>query len=134
MIWSLFIYNDWNILVQFICSCVSASLSFVGPYFLREILSFVEDPKSVSSIYVPLGYAGCIFAVATIRAFTDGQTYFIGRRIGLRVRAIVIDLVYEKSLTRISKSADLAADLDPDSQADAGRVMNLMSVGADQLI
>lgn len=127
LLWNLITYNWTIIMLQTLATFISAVLSFTGPYFLREILAYVETANSKSDPYNALGYALILFLISNIRSISDGQTYFLGRRIGLRVRAVLIHLIYQKSLSKIAK-------YDGQTNADAGKIVNLMAVDATKIL
>lgn len=80
-----------------------------------------------------VGYSSMIFIIAVGRAFADGQTYFLGRRIGIRGRAVIIDLIYRKSLRKTSKVSQGCKE-SGDAHADTGKIVNLMSVDATKIL
>ena len=67
-----------------------------------------------------------------IRSIADGQTYFLGRRVGLRIRATLISLIYSKSLKR--RSTISPEFLDNTSDMKSGKITNLMSVDASKIL
>jgi CDP-diglyceride synthetase len=68
--------------------------------------------------------AFAMFIVTMARSVADGQAYFLGRRIGLRSRAAVISLVYEKSLKKnVNESGN-----------GTGNITNLISVDATKIL
>ena len=114
-----------------LCALVGATFSYAGPFFLQKILFFVENYDTESNIFIALSYCLAIFICTMIRSFADGQTYFMGRRIGLRVRSVIISLVYQKSLKRIKAKSDIEIDSNKNSPANPGMIVNLMSVGIE---
>ena len=87
----LFIQAAWTVL--------SAFLTFVPTLLLKAILEYVENPEEVSInaawLYVILlVLSGCTTAIA------DGQGLWIGRKICINLRAIIIGEVYAKTLRR----------------------------------
>ncbi|KAJ3253173.1 hypothetical protein HK103_000814 [Boothiomyces macroporosus] len=112
-IWFIFSLQQ---LSTFISICTTLS----GPLFLNLILEYVSNPTDSNS---PWLYAFAMFTFAIIRSFADGQTYFLGRRMGIRVRSVIISLVYNKSLKKIKNH-----------EKDAGKIMNLMSVDSAKIM
>ena len=131
LLWNLLYYNRHVIFFQTLSAFIASVTSFISPVFLNKILLYVENPADVP-FWVPFSYAMLIFTVDLLRSVCDGQTYFLGRRIGLRVRAILIHLIYEKSLARIARS-DLA-ESSSDMNADSGKIVNLMSVDTTKIL
>lgn len=74
-------------------------INFVPVILLRLILEYVQDPevypRNVAWLYVSL-----LFVAGIIAAISNGQTLWIGRRISVRLRAIIVGEVYAKALRR----------------------------------
>uniref|UniRef100_A0A060SZS5 ARAD1C02970p n=1 Tax=Blastobotrys adeninivorans TaxID=409370 RepID=A0A060SZS5_BLAAD len=123
------------------------SLSTFGPALLvKAILDYVEDPSRAPQGVAWL-YAIGIFVIAVLDNIIHGQALFIGRRICIRMRAIIIGEVYAKALRRkasvgggdssLGKKKDSASDddgkeeTDEDAtQANLGSIINLMAIDA----
>lgn len=129
--------------------------TFAPPTFLRLILEYVADPSSRPPTVAWLYVAG-IFVFNIIDSVFTGQALFIGRRICIRMRAIVIGEVYAKALRRKAGAggeSSLAKKDDDDDkskkktskqdgkdngeedakdegQANLGAIINLMAVDA----
>jgi len=141
----LFIQASWAVLY----SC----FTFAPTLLIRVILEYVQSPedtpKNVAWLFVVL-----LFATALISSIANAQALYIGRRICIRLRAIIVGEVYAKALRRKAvagndkalgqqgkkddkkdakkdgkkddtKKADEAADL---GQANVGSIINLMFV------
>jgi ABC-type multidrug transport system fused ATPase/permease subunit len=67
-----------------------------------------------------------------IRSIADGQTYFLGRRVGLRIRAILISLIYSKALKRMSNISPAFSTSSSDTNP--GKITNLMSVDSTKIL
>jgi hypothetical protein len=62
---------------------------------LQYVQSPEDTPKNVAWLFVVL-----LFVAASISAIGNGQALFIGRRICIRLRAVIIGEVYAKALRR----------------------------------
>ncbi|KAL2912111.1 Transporter of the ATP-binding cassette (ABC) [Polyrhizophydium stewartii] len=129
LIWNLTRYNAKLLTIQAFWALVIAFASLASPFFLRKILLFVQDPSTVSHPSIAVLYALAIFVFTILRATSDGQMYFLGRRIGLRVRSVLTMLIYEKSLRPASKLEGAA-----DSSAGSGKIVNLMSSDTNKIL
>lgn len=92
----LFIQGCWAMLAGF--------LTFMPTLLLRQILQYVEDPESRPAnaawfFVVLLAVTGCVTGVA------DGQALWTGRKICIRLRAILIGEIYSKALRRKAAAA-----------------------------
>jgi ABC-type multidrug transport system fused ATPase/permease subunit len=97
--WHLMKYFKRNLIIQAAWACLSGFLTFAPTLLLKAILEYVENPsripKNTAWFYVILLFvSGCISAVAA------GQALWIGRKVCIRLRAIIIGEVYAKSLKR----------------------------------
>ncbi|KAK5668380.1 Transporter of the ATP-binding cassette (ABC) [Batrachochytrium dendrobatidis] len=134
LIWNLTTYVGTLLIIQAIFAFFSAVFTLGSPYFLQQILIFVENPASISHPSVAVMYAFAIFLSSISRSICDGQMYLIGRRIGLRVRSVIVMLIYEKSLIPASH-LDTVLDLSlADSNASSGKIVNLMSSDAFKVL
>ncbi|KAJ3384810.1 hypothetical protein HDU92_003409 [Lobulomyces angularis] len=84
--------------VQMCCGVITAVLSFAGPYFLNKIVSWIEKPDD--SLFGPWGLLISLFSCSVLKAINDGQMFFLGRRVGLRLRSILVGEIYSKALRR----------------------------------
>ncbi len=94
-----------------------------GPMLLKLTLDYLANPASVSHPSVPYFYGIALFVVTMSKSLSDGQVYFLGRRMGLRVKLTLISLIYQKSLKRFAKS-----ELDNADSSSPGKLVTLMSV------
>ncbi|KAI4254065.1 MAG: hypothetical protein LQ352_003311 [Teloschistes flavicans] len=87
----LFIQDAWAVLCGF--------FTFVPTIILKAFLEFVEDPETtpVNAAWfyiILLALSSCFEAVAS------GQALWIGRKICIRLRAVIIGEIYAKALRR----------------------------------
>lgn len=133
-------YFDTLLLVQGVWAVIFALFTFLPTVLLRQILIYVEDPKSRSKETAWLYVVGLLFA-SVFSSIGNGQALWIGRRICLRLRAIVVGEVYAKALRRRDVAAKGGDSLDDKSvsekkekltatQANNGAIINLMAVDA----
>ncbi|KAI9004026.1 ABC transporter type 1, transmembrane domain-containing protein, partial [Gaertneriomyces semiglobifer] len=126
---SLYTLAKPQLMTQASYALVSALLSFSGPFFLNRILVHVAHAAG-SSPWEGLGYAVALLTCALTRAACDGQVYFNGRRVGMRIRAVLIGRIYGKALSRRA----VAAETEEDAGASTGQVTNLMSVDTQKIL
>ncbi|KAI0157875.1 P-loop containing nucleoside triphosphate hydrolase protein [Hypoxylon sp. FL1284] len=96
-------YFKGMLLLQCTWAALSGVLTFAPTLLLKAILEYVEmptiAPRNVLWLYVILLPVSDI-----IRSISDGQALWIGRKICIRVRAIVIGEIYAKALRRKAAS------------------------------
>ncbi|KAL8650545.1 MAG: hypothetical protein Q9226_005100, partial [Calogaya cf. arnoldii] len=97
--WHLLKYFKGGLLVQAFWAVIGGFFTFVPTMILKVFLEFVEDPEAtpVNAAWfyiILLALSSCFEAVAS------GQALWIGRKICLRLRAVIIGEIYAKSLRR----------------------------------
>jgi len=122
-----------------------ALFTFLPTILLRQILLYVEHPDTRSRELAWFYVIG-LFMASVLQSIANGQALWIGRRICIRLRAIVVGEVYAKALRRrevASKGGDTLDDKDKSDkspadkkdkvtamQANNGAIINLMAVDA----
>ena len=102
--WRLLKYFKRDLLIQALWAVFSGLFTFAPTLLLKAILEYVEDPKEIpinaAWLYVILlGLSGCVTALA------DNAALWIGRKLCIRLRAIVIGEIYAKALRRKAAAA-----------------------------
>ncbi|ORY79996.1 hypothetical protein BCR37DRAFT_381441 [Protomyces lactucae-debilis] len=124
----LFKHFKGLLLTQAVWALLFSIFTFAPTLLLKKILEYLEDPqdtpRGVAWLYCAGLLIGSIFSTVG-----NGQALFIGRRICIRLRAIIIGEVYAKALRRKDVSAQGDGDAD-DGQANNGQIINLMAIDA----
>jgi hypothetical protein len=116
---------------------VGTLLSFSGPYFLRQLLLYIEDSENSTPEYMALIYAGGLFIGSVLKSLCEGQYFYLGRRMGLLCRAIVVGELFSKSLKRKSCTAQIKKQPGARSVGEGstvGQITNLMSVDSQKIV
>lgn len=96
-------YFKGMLLIQCAWATMGGVLTFAPTLLLKAILEYVEmptaAPRNVLWLYVIL-----LPLADVIRSIADGQALWIGRRICIRIRAIIIGEIYAKALRRKAAS------------------------------
>ncbi|KAI0376643.1 P-loop containing nucleoside triphosphate hydrolase protein [Hypomontagnella monticulosa] len=96
-------YFKGMLLIQCAWAVMGGVLTFAPTLLLKAILEYVEmptaAPRNVLWLYVIL-----LPVADIIRSVADGQALWIGRRICIRIRAIIIGEIYAKALRRKAAS------------------------------
>jgi ABC-type multidrug transport system fused ATPase/permease subunit len=92
-------YFKRGLLIQAAWAAISGFLTFAPTLLLKVILEYIEKPedtpRNAAWFYVILLFvSGCLSALA------DGQALWIGRKICIRLRAVIIGEIYAKALKR----------------------------------
>eukprot|EP00834_Sanchytrium_tribonematis_P006540 NODE_491_length_6850_cov_0.331210.p1 type:complete len:705 gc:universal NODE_491_length_6850_cov_0.331210:3495-5609(+) len=120
------------ILIEHVAFAIcGALLTFSGPFFLNRILNYLQSPNSLpwQSPYIYLIF---MFSLAIFKSALDGRAYFLGRRIGIRIHAILIGEIYEKALRNKSTQVHCENANGSEIELTPGEVINLMSIDAQK--
>ena len=105
--WRLARYFYGTVLLQGAWTIFSNLFTFLPTLLLKAILEYVEDPTSATANAAWL-YAILLFCCGAVQGTCDGQALWIGRKFGVKLRAIIIGEIYAKALRRKA-----AASVDP---------------------
>ncbi|KAJ5908497.1 ABC transporter 7 [Penicillium taxi] len=129
--WKLVRYFAGTILKQGAWTIFANMFVFVPSLLLMAILKYVEDPSSTTAHAAWL-YAILLFSSAIIQGVADGQALYIGRKMGVQIRAIIIGEIYAKALRRKAGALTDAAKNDakePVAPKDAKKKKGFFSFG-----
>ncbi|MBE3043879.1 hypothetical protein IMZ48_15155, partial [Candidatus Bathyarchaeota archaeon] len=101
--WRLFKFFQNQLFYQCFMAAVSGALTFAPTLLLRAILQYVENPNT-APINVLWLYVILLPLVDVVRSVADGMALWTGRRICIRIRAIVVGEIYAKALRRKAAS------------------------------
>ncbi|OAX78566.1 hypothetical protein ACJ72_07125 [Emergomyces africanus] len=97
--WRLLRYFDRILLLQGAWTIFSGFFSFLPTWLLKLILEYLQEPentpKNAAWLYVTL-----LFFCAAIQGVADGQALWMGRKLSVKLRAIIIGELYAKALRR----------------------------------
>ncbi|KAG5940992.1 hypothetical protein E4U53_007510 [Claviceps sorghi] len=97
--WHMLKYFKSMILFQCVMAVVSGLFTFAPTLLLKAILEYVEQPDR-APINVLWLYVIGLPVLDTIRSYADGMALWTGRKVCIRVRAIIIGDIYAKALRR----------------------------------
>ena len=95
----LLLHFKRQLIIQGLWAMIGAVFMFLPTLLLKAILEYLEDPSSTPANAAWL-YVILLFVTGTVQAIADGQGLWIGRRICIRIRAIIIGEIYSKTLRR----------------------------------
>ncbi|KAE8151122.1 ATP-dependent bile acid permease [Aspergillus avenaceus] len=99
LIWKLGRYFWPTILLQGSWTIFSGIFTYLPTILLKAILEYVEDPRSSTANAAWL-YAILLPCSGAIQGISDGQALWMGRKLGVKLRAIIIGEIYAKALRR----------------------------------
>ena len=102
--WHLLKYFKRDLLVQTGWAIGSGFLTFAPTLLLKAIIEYVEDPVRVP-VNTAWTYVVLLAVSACTEAVMNGQALWRGRKICIRLRAIIIGEIYAKALRRRAAAA-----------------------------
>jgi ABC-type multidrug transport system fused ATPase/permease subunit len=106
---------------QHLFALIYTSFSLVGPIYIYRLISVLQDPEINRRDIWP--FVVGFFLFSCIRSFLEPQMISAGSRAGTRMRALFLQLIYDKSLTRIITSGGKNSSL--------GKAVTLMTVDTE---
>ncbi|KAJ9082436.1 Transporter of the ATP-binding cassette (ABC) [Entomophthora muscae] len=132
--WRVFMFFRIDLLRQVFFSLISLAFGLATPVLLHEFLLLIENPERAGptrfsvteyGVYVILA----LFVAGLVKSCSDSQSLFYGRRVGIRIKAIIMGEVYAKTLRR----KDQTSLKDDPSISNAGKITNFLSVDAHEV-
>jgi len=102
--WHLLRFFRKPLLIQAAWAAISGAVTFVPTLLLKVILEYIEDPRSTPR-NAAWFYVILLFVSGVVNALSSGQALWIGRKICIRLRAIIIGEIYAKALRRRAAAA-----------------------------
>ncbi|KAJ5195643.1 uncharacterized protein N7498_009081 [Penicillium cinerascens] len=133
LLWRLYHFAKHDLLYQGAWAILFSLTSFCPAILLRIILGYLESPETMSRNNAWLCVGGLLVA-GIITGIADCQCEWLGRKISVRLRAILINEIFTKMLrrrvTRPARVSEEQEDFPQESHATDGNVLNLMAVDA----
>ncbi|KAF9135844.1 hypothetical protein BGW39_011433 [Mortierella sp. 14UC] len=134
LLWRIYTSNVRDIWINVVFGIVSSVASFGMPYFLDKLLSYMEEdadkrvPKEMAYLYV----VGMLVS-DVVKSITFGQNLYYGRRVDVRLRAMLSAEVYSKALRRKDMTGIVSESTKKGARSDTGMITNLMAVDANRI-
>lgn len=97
--WHLMRYFRTSLIIQCAYAVFSGLFTFAPTLLLKSILEYIEDPDTAPRNVIWL-YVILLAFTDILRSLADQQALWIGRKICIRLRAIIIGEIYAKALRR----------------------------------
>lgn len=97
--WHLLKYFRRDLLLQAMWALISAFFTFVPTLLLKAILEYVENPEATPQ-NTAWFYIILLTLAACVQAATDSQALWKGRKICIRLQAVIVGEIYAKALRR----------------------------------
>ncbi|KAJ4861308.1 ABC transporter domain-containing protein [Trichoderma breve] len=133
LVWRLYHFTKHDLFNQGAWAVLFSLTSFCPAFLLRYILDYLDSPSTMSQNNAWLCVGGLLVA-GIVTGIADCQCEWLGRKISVRLRAILIDQIFSKVLkkriSRPTKSSSEEGDSSEDIHATDGTILNLMAVDA----
>ncbi|KAG0239020.1 hypothetical protein BGW41_007967 [Actinomortierella wolfii] len=132
LLWRIYECNSRDIWVSLLFGIASSITAFGVPYYLRLLLEYIEKPngpKEIAYLYV---FAMLVSDVTRSLAF--GQNLYYGRRVEVRLKAMLSAEIYAKALRRKDMTGIVTDNTTTKgAKSDSGMITNLMAVDANRI-
>ena len=148
----LLIQYSGKIFLQGLWAICAALFTFVPTILLRLLLEYLEDPTK-SSVSAAWLYVVLILLSGFLKATAEGQASWLGKKISIHLRAIIVSEIFSKSLRRkaITSSSKqtssddsdkrkaesgqvISAETGEEKEATTGKITNLMAVDSAKIV
>lgn len=134
--WHLFRHSRRAFLIQGAWAALASLTTFVRVFVLQRVLIYMEDPLRQEQSDVWTWILIMLFS-GVLTSVSNGQSLWMGRKIGIRLRAILIDEIYSKTLLRSASARPrLSSDQtneNRDTQLSSGAITNLMALDSTKV-
>ncbi|KAD5960457.1 hypothetical protein R6Q59_013564 [Mikania micrantha] len=120
---AIYLFTRKKIAINAMFAIANAVASYVGPYLISDLVSFLNEKKTrnlTSGYLIALGFLGAKF----VETLTQRQWIFGARQLGVRLRAALISHIYKKGLVLSSRSCQSHT---------SGEIINIMSVDIQRI-
>jgi ABC-type multidrug transport system fused ATPase/permease subunit len=131
LIWHLMRYFRTELIIQCLYAFFEGLITFAPTLLLKSILEYIEDPDTAPRNVIWL-YVILLSFTDIIRSLASNQALWIGRKIGIRLRAIIIGEIYAKALRRKAAAGNdtvLGDKKDKDDAAKPSAVKKMFGIG-----
>ena len=114
----LLLFFKRKLIIQGLWAMFSNLFTFLPTLLLKGILEHLEDPSTTPASAAWL-YVTLLFVSGVIKTVGDNQALWIGRRVCIQLRAIIIGEVYSKALRRRA-AASVETELEKETASPTG--------------
>ena len=128
--WHLMRYFKGTLILQCAYAVFSGLFTFAPTLLLKAILEYIEDPDTAPRNVIWL-YVILLAFTDILRSLADQQALWIGRKICIRLRAIIIGEIYAKALRRKAAAGNdtvLGDKKDKQDAEDAGKLSKVSKI------
>ncbi|KAL1925489.1 uncharacterized protein VTP21DRAFT_372 [Calcarisporiella thermophila] len=120
--------NSGSLTMQIVFCLIVSLFDYGAPFFLQKLLNYIQHPTD--KLELAFLYVICMTSCQVVRTLASGQMFYHGRSMDINLRGQLNGDVYAKSLRRKDLTGLVVdeKEVDDASQADIGKITNLMAV------
>ncbi|KAI9837506.1 MAG: hypothetical protein M1819_007156 [Sarea resinae] len=127
--WHMVKYFRRGLIIQAAWAFISGLNTFVPTLLLKAVLEYVENPEDTPMNAAWL-YVILLFVSGCVAAISSGQALWIGRKICIRSRAVIIGEIYAKAIKRkAAAGSDTILGDETNQEPKQGIVKRILSFG-----
>ncbi|KAG0648369.1 ATP-dependent bile acid permease [Hyphodiscus hymeniophilus] len=130
--WHLMRYFKMKLFIQCAYGVFEGLFTFAPTLLMKSILEYTEDPESAPRNVIWL-YVILLAFTDILRSLANQQALWIGRKICIRLRAIIIGEIYAKALRRKAAAGNdtvLGDKKDKDGSARPSAIKKMLGIGS----
>lgn len=130
--WHLMRYFRGKLIIQCAYAVFEGLFTFAPTLLLKSILEYIEDPETAPRNVIWL-YVILLAFTDILRSLANQQALWIGRKICIRLRAIIIGEIYAKALRRKAAAGSdtvLGDKKDKDDAAKPSAIKKMLGIGS----
>ncbi|KAI9203690.1 P-loop containing nucleoside triphosphate hydrolase protein [Polychytrium aggregatum] len=124
----LFRMELYPLIIQILLGLAISLLSFTAPLCLYQIMSYIQNPNG-RPITVGFFWVFMSLVFGLMSTIVDGQMFNMTNNASYRMRAVLINEIFQKSLRRVSAKGKSKKDEDQST----GKLVSLMSMDTEKL-
>ncbi|KAI8826360.1 hypothetical protein BJ741DRAFT_714629 [Chytriomyces cf. hyalinus JEL632] len=132
---AMFAAESWAMISQILFGLLSNCFYQSGPFLLYKITGFI-DHQGDTPLWVGFLYAFAFGMCSCLGKLSSNHVYHISRKSSIRMRAVLVNEIYSKSLRRIPAESAVKAGEEVGSEsggASLGKIVTLMSTDTDTI-
>ncbi|CAJ2639981.1 unnamed protein product [Trifolium pratense] len=116
-------FTSWKeILLTAIFAFVNTLASYVGPYLINDFVQYLNGQRKFENEGLVL--VSAFFVAKLLECITKRQWFFRLQQVGIRIQALLVTIIYNKTLTLSSQSKQGHT---------SGKIINFMTVDAERV-
>ncbi|KAJ3272856.1 hypothetical protein HDV01_005179 [Terramyces sp. JEL0728] len=133
VIWDSVLFTRSFAFYQINVAVISTVLDFAKPFFLNQLLSWIQYKQPGESLMKGAWLLIGLFVCSIIRETLYAQLFLNARHWGIQLRAVLVYEIFKKSLRRVAGSTMDDGEGGRNQKASQGKIVSLMSSDTNQI-